>query len=187
MEQGGRIRRSNCPASYRVGIALPSGIGLSVILLGAALMLTACQTPWAKRLSGAVGRSGLAIPGVQPSDDAQISALLNEVHRGMEGQRIYQVLAHVSRDYRDADGRDYVALRDHLADLFKRYRTIQITRVPPRIVVEGIEARAVETFGTLAEPANSNEDPPINIQGQVTVRLVKLDGNWKITEWSNAP
>ena len=51
------------------------------------------------------------------------------------------------------------------------------------IVVKGNRARAIETFGTVAEPADPASDPPINLQGQVSVSFEKADGRWQIVEW----
>lgn len=125
--------------------------------------------------------------GIAPaqSDEEQIARVLDDVHQGMEAQQIFKVLAHVSRNYRDAEGRDYKAIEAYLNHIFKKYRTIRITRVVPRILVQGSQARAVETFGTVAEPQNPAAEPPVNVQGQVTVSLEKSSGQWLITEWSS--
>lgn len=123
------------------------------------------------------------LSGLRASDEERIAAVLNDVHRGMEARRIYKVLAHVSRNYHDAEGRDYEAMEAYLKEAFKNYREIRITRVVPRIVVKGNRARAIETFGTVAEPADPASDPPINLQGQVSVSLEKADGRWQIVEW----
>jgi hypothetical protein len=56
----------------------------------------------------------------------------------------------------------------------------------PRITIEeGVRARAVETFGTVAEPLDPKLEPPINLQGQVVVNLVKVGGEWQIVEWGS--
>ena len=67
----------------------------------------------------------------------------------------------------------------------KDYRAIRVTRVVPRILVQGVQARAVETFGTVAEPQDPSSEPPINMQGQVTVSLEKVGGQWQIVEWGS--
>ncbi|HNR36974.1 MAG TPA: hypothetical protein PKO36_17500, partial [Candidatus Hydrogenedentes bacterium] len=96
------------------------------------------------------------------------------------------VLAHVSRSYHDAEGRDYAGLQEYLNEIFRKYRTIRITRVVPRITIEANgRAKAVETFGTVAEPVDPRVEPPINMQGQVVVYLTKTDGQWRIVEWGN--
>ncbi len=127
------------------------------------------------------------IPVINPrlSDEEQILLVLDAVYRGMESQRIYQIMAHVSRSYRDRDGRDYDALAAYLNKVFDEYRSIRITRVRPRVIVQGNQARAVETFGTLARPENRSSYPPIDLHGQVTVFLEKIDGRWLLVEWGS--
>jgi hypothetical protein len=139
-------------------------------------------------LTGLGCQTGLPvdIPGLTTSrytDEEQIANTLDDVHRGMQTRSIYKVLAHVSRSYRDAEGRDYDALQQSLGDFFKRYRDIRITRVPPSVLVHGDRARAVETFGTTAKPMD-DRDLELFVQGQVTVYLERVDGRWKILEWS---
>ncbi|MCL4693492.1 MAG: hypothetical protein KJ060_13405 [Candidatus Hydrogenedentes bacterium] len=123
------------------------------------------------------------LTGPRMSDEEQIVEVLNDVHRGMQSRKIYKVLAHVSRSYADAEGRDYNAMQQYLNDLFKGYKEITITRVQPQVYVEGNQARAVETFGTRAEPFNANENPPIILQGQMNVYLEKIGNTWQIVEW----
>jgi len=127
------------------------------------------------------------IPVINPrlSDEEQILLVLDAVYRGMESQRIYQIMAHVSRSYRDRDGRDYDALAAYLNKVFDEYRSIRVTRVKPRVIVQGNQARAVETFGTIARPENRSNYPPIDLHGQVTVFLEKVDGRWLIVEWGS--
>jgi len=117
------------------------------------------------------------------SDEEQIVRVLDDVHRGMQSRKIYKVLAHVSRTYADAEGRDYNGMQVYLNDLFKSYKEISITRVQPQVYVEGNRARAVETFGTRAEPFNANENPPMILQGQMNVYLEKSGSTWQIVEW----
>lgn len=126
------------------------------------------------------------IPGVSERvrDEDRIAAVLNDVARGMESKRVYRVLSHVSKEYRDQEGRDYDAIRDYLAEIMKRYRQIRITRMKPKIAVQGDKARAIEAFGTMAEPVDSRAGTPLNVQGQVTVYLEKVDDAWRIVEWS---
>ncbi len=140
--------------------------------------------------AGCPKRFPMDIPGVvttpRAADDVLIAAVLNDVYRGMEQRRIYRVLAHVSRSYNDTEGRDYQGIQAYLNAIFENYREIRITRVSPKIVVQGNRARAMETFGTTAEPVNPMEIPPINLQGQVFVYLEKTNGQWLITEWGSA-
>ena len=154
----------------------PSSLIVLLVVLAA---LTGCQKgtniPGLRELS--------ELSGLAPSDEERIAAVLDDVHRGIEKAKIYKVLAHVSRQYHDEEGRDYAALEAHLNRLFKEYRVITITRVVPDIAVQGNRARAVETFGTRAEPANPKVDAPIDLQGQVTVYFEKTGGQWQIVEW----
>lgn len=126
---------------------------------------------------------GLPMLGGKATDEEQIAALLNDVHKGMESRRIYKVLAHVSSNYYDGAGRDHEAIREYLSEIMRKYREIRITRTRPRIVVHGARARAFEAFGTIAEPFDMTDDPPLNLQGQVSVYLEKENGVWKIVEW----
>lgn len=137
-------------------------------------------------LGGCNGGTGLEIPGLvrKVSDEEKIEKLLDEVHRGMETKKVYQVMAHVSPNYLDEEGRDFEGIRKYLNQIMKNYRSIAIRRTPPTIVVEGDRARAVEAFGTLAEPDNDSA-PPINIQGQVSVYLERDSDGWKIVEWGS--
>jgi hypothetical protein len=152
--------------------------------MGVALMLMAgCSTNLPVKVPG-LTKLGQA-SGIKPSEEEQIAAVLEDVCRGMQARRIYKVLAHVSPNYHDGEGRNYAALEAYLNDIFKRYRNIRITRVPPRIVVQGDRARVVETFGTVAEPWDPATEPPIDLQGQVAVDLEKVPGDWQIVEWGS--
>ncbi len=126
------------------------------------------------------------IPGIispAMSNEEQVATVLDDVQRGMETRRIYQVLAHVSKNYKDQEGRNYEGIQAYLNRFFREYREIRITRTPPRIQVQGNWARAVETFGTRAKPENPDFGLGLNIQGQVTVNLEKVGDTWQITEW----
>jgi hypothetical protein len=138
-------------------------------------------------LAGGCPRDIPEIPVINPklTDDEQIMKILNDVHDGMQSQRIYQIMAHVSRGYKDAEGRDYDALAAYLNKVFEEYRSIRVTRVKPRVVVQGNQARAVETFGTIAKPDNRADYPPIDLHGQVTVFFEKVDNRWLIVEWGS--
>ncbi|HNZ48929.1 MAG TPA: hypothetical protein PLZ53_08075 [Candidatus Hydrogenedentes bacterium] len=117
------------------------------------------------------------------SDEEKITMILEDVQRGMEAQRVYQVLSHVSRAYKDRDGRDFSALQEDLNTLMKNYRNIRITRTPPRIEVRGNRARVTDTFGTIAEPVRADDFPPVNLQGQVILMMEKTGDTWQIIEW----
>ena len=128
----------------------------------------------------------VSLPGFplgKVSEEERVAQVLEDVRNGMESRRVYQVLAHVSPNYRDSEGRDYAAIREYLATVMSNYREFRIVRTPPKIRVQGNQARAVESFGTTAEPVNANQYPPINLQGQMAVLLEKYQGAWKIVEW----
>lgn len=146
-----------------------------------ALLGTACRTPIPVDIPGVPDIPGLTS---RLSDEQQIAAVLDDVHRGMQTRSIYKILAHVSRNYRDAEGRDYDALQADLNEFFKRYRDIRITRVSPNVLVQGDQARVVETFGTTAKPVDTERDLELFLQGQVTVMMERVEGKWKIREWS---
>jgi hypothetical protein len=127
------------------------------------------------------------IPGLSGSrvpDRQQIVRVLDDVANAMESRRIYRVLAHVSQNYQDREGRNYDGIQAYLNTVFRRYRFIEITRVPPDIVVQGDRARALETFGSRATPFDANEHPPLDLDGNVVVHLVRQDNTWKIVEWA---
>jgi len=126
------------------------------------------------------------LSGPRISDEEQIARLLDDVAKGMESRKIFKVLANVSQNYEDAEGRNYDGIQEYLKTIFKDYRFIDITRARPRIAVQGNRARAIETFGTRATPFDGAEHRPIDFDGQVIVNLIKQQNGWKITEWSAA-
>ncbi len=134
-----------------------------------------CQT----RLPLDMGR----VTGTRLSDEDKITLVLEDVQRGMQRRRIYQVLAHVSRNYEDREGRDYQQLSEDLNTIFRHYRAINITRTPPDIRVRGDRARVIDTFGTIAESVLPLEYPPTNLQGQVVIMLDRFGDTWQIVEW----
>ncbi|HIJ65092.1 MAG TPA: hypothetical protein HPP77_04005 [Candidatus Hydrogenedentes bacterium] len=125
------------------------------------------------------------IGGAKMSDEEQIAVVLDDVRRGAESRRIYKVLAHLSPGYLDAQMRDYQAARDELQRLFSSYREIRITRVRPRIIVQGTRARAIETFGIVAEPVNQEVGLPVSINGQAEVHFEKTNDVWQIIGWKS--
>lgn len=145
------------------------------------LLLVAAVSP-----RGCLNKIPVDIPGVTtqgPSDEEQINNVLDDVHRGMQARRVYKVLAHVSKTYLDDDGRDYAAIERYLTELFRGYKVIEITRVRPKVIVQGDSARAMETFGTRAEPFNAGENRPIELRGRMNIYLEKINGKWMIVEW----
>ncbi|HOJ32444.1 MAG TPA: hypothetical protein PKY35_00110 [Candidatus Hydrogenedentes bacterium] len=148
---------------------------LQVLVLGVAITQTGCPQ-----------FSDIEIPVLMTSkvsEEEVIAAVLDDVQRGIESKKIYKVLAHVSKDYHDQEGRDYIGIQSYLNYLFKEYKEIRITRTRPRIIVEGLRAKAFETFGTQAKPINPASGRPIDVQGHVTVYLEKTGGMWQIVEW----
>jgi hypothetical protein len=148
---------------------------LHVLLLGFALSL-GCQQ--LSRLEMPV------FPGQGLSDEEQIAAILDDVQVGMEAERLSKVMAHVSEAYMDEQGRDYAAIRQYLEALFKDYGSVTVRRVNPQVVVQGDEARAVDTFATTAEPMDPTKTPPIDVQGELSVFLRREQAGWKIVKWS---
>lgn len=137
-------------------------------------------------LATMAGCQSFSIPifgGSGMSDTDQIASILDTVEFGVETAKIDRVLAHISPNYHDAEGRDYAALRDYLAFLRHNYRRVQITRAKPRISVTGDKAQALEAFGTLAESSDESVAPNINLQGQMVVQFARENGEWMITEW----
>ncbi len=153
---------------------------MATLLLPGLMFLGACATT-----QDLVNR--VPMPGVleRESNEARIAAVLYDVEEGMERGRVFKVVSHISPRYRDQAGRDYEGIRQYVARLLRNYRDIRITRAGSRIAVDGDRATVIETFGTVAMPYNLDENVPINLQGQVTVRLAREDGVWKIIEWGS--
>lgn len=151
----------------------------------ALILIAALCVVW---LAGCGQGLPVPIPGLssaKASDEDQIVSVLDSVARGMEMRKVSRVMAHVSRNYHDADGRDYEAIRQYLTRIMKGYRVIRITRTRPRVIVEGERARAMETFGTVAEPFNEGGETSMNLQGQVEVLLERENNTWQIVEWGS--
>ncbi len=144
------------------------------ILLVLGLMLAGC----------AGGGVKLDIPGLtgKASDEEQITKILSDVHLGMETKKVGKIMRHVSSDYLDEEGRDAEGIRKYLNQVMNNYRSIEINRSASRILIQGDRARVVEAFGTLGQPDNS-QTPPVTLQGQVAVYLLRTDAGWKIVEW----
>jgi hypothetical protein len=140
----------------------------------------------AATLFGCTEKMPVDIPGVtgpKLTDEEKIERILDDVHQGMQAHRTSKVLSHVSKDYLDEEGRDYEALKVYLNTLFKSFREITITRVRPRIIVEGDSAQALETFGTMAKPHNAGTEPAIDVHGQVWVHFERAGNTWLIVKW----
>ena len=136
--------------------------------------------------SGCGPRLDPGLPGFSEdmSDEEKIARVLADVHEGLEKRKIYRVLAHVSRDYRDKDGRDYEAIVAYLQQIIGGYVDVSINRARPLILVHGDRARVLESFGTYARPLDlRRHSSPINLTGQVSVYLERVDSAWKIVEW----
>lgn len=114
--------------------------------------------------------------------EAQVLQVLDDVQAGMQRQSLFQVMGHVSPNYRDKAGRDYAGIREYLRQVFNHYRNIRIVRTPPKVEIQGQYARVVESFGAMADPVDRSS-LPINIQGQTVVLLEWIQGSWKILEW----
>jgi hypothetical protein len=150
-------------------------ISLRVVLGLAVVGMAACQPQLPLELP--------VLGADRPTDEDQVAGVLADVQRGMQERRIYKVLAHVSPNYYDSEGRDYAAIREYLTEIFDKYRHVRVTRTPPRIIVQGARARAIETFGTIAEPYDPFKDAPISLYGKVMVYLEKHQDTWRIVEW----
>ncbi len=146
-----------------------------IALIMAGVLLSSCRSG-----SGPFGLPGL-VGAV--SDEQKIAMVLADVAHGMEHKRVYQVLSHVSQRYHDREGRDYEALRQHVAAILDNYKTIRVTRTPSRVQVQGDRARVVDTFGTLAQPNDLKEFPIVDLQGRVVVLLERSGDTWQILEW----
>ena len=114
--------------------------------------------------------------------EVQVRQVLDNVQAGMQRQSLFQVMGHVSPNYRDKAGRDYAGIREYLRQLFDNYRNIRIVRTPPKVEIQGQYARVVESFGAMADPVDKSA-LPINVQGQTVVLLEWVQGSWKILEW----
>ena len=123
------------------------------------------------------------LPGFKTSDEQRIQTLLDNVAKAVEGRKTSRVMQYISKNYQDADGRDYAGIQVYLNRLFRDYREVRIRRSRPSVQVDGDRAMAIETFGTEAVPFNAGDNPPINIQGQMNVMLEKAGTDWRIVEW----
>lgn len=115
------------------------------------------------------------------SDEEQIAAVLQQVQHGLERRRTELLLPYISQEYRDEAGRDYEAIHELLIKQLRNYREIRITRMPPRILVEGDNAQVIETLGASAQPADPLDISPIDLQGNITVYLERFAHTWQIT------
>ncbi len=146
-----------------------------IALILAGMILASCQS----------GEMPFNLPRITGglSDEQKIAMVLADVAQGMENKRVYQVLAHVSQQYHDREGRDCEALRTYVANILDNYKTIRVTRTPSRLQVQGDRARVVDTFGTFGQPNDPKEYPIIDLQGRVIILLERSGDTWQILEW----
>lgn len=127
----------------------------------------------------------IPIPGLggKAPDEERIAKALDDVQRAVETGKVDRAMSHISRNYQDAEGRNFDTLREYLLAIRQSYRNVRITRSVPRVTVEGDRARVLEAFGTLADSENPSAVPAVNLQGQVIVYFAREEGEWKIVEW----
>lgn len=150
--------------------------GAVLLAVGMLALASGCQSislgplPWKTRMKR------------EADAEAQVRQVLDDVQAGMQRQSLFQVMGHVSPNYRDKAGRDYAGIREYLRQLFHHYRNIRIKRTPPKVEIQGRYARVVESFGAMADPVDRSV-LPVNVQGQAVVLLERIQGSWKILEW----
>ncbi|HOJ69202.1 MAG TPA: nuclear transport factor 2 family protein [Candidatus Hydrogenedentes bacterium] len=153
----------------RLGRVVLLAAGL-LVLVGGCRSISLDNLPWQSRLMTAADA------------EARVRQVMDDVQSGMQRQSLFQVMGHVSPNYRDKAGRDYAGIREYLRQIFANYRNIRIVRTPPKVEIQGQYARVVESFGAMADPVD-RAGLPLNIQGQTVVLLEWTQGSWKILEW----
>ncbi len=118
------------------------------------------------------------------TDQEKIVSVLDTLEKLIERKQVKRVMDHVSIEYRDEQNRKYNDIREYLQSIVRDYRVIRITRATPEIKIEGNTATVLDTFGTIAEPYNSVQGVPVNVQGKVIITLQKEPDGWKIKSWS---
>lgn len=121
------------------------------------------------------------------TEDAQrraIAKVLNDLHDGVDGQKIFKIMANVSPAYKDEAGRGRAEVQQTLKDFFAQHRRIRVTRTNPRLQMEGEQAVALESIGLIAEPLRV-EQAETNWIGEVKIWLARgTSGNWEVTRVS---
>lgn len=142
-----------------------------------ALLLAGCATD---------GMPSLPLPGQsETSQRREIARVLEDLHDGVDGKKIFKVMANISPSYRDEEGRNKAGVQQALKDFFGQYRRIRVTRTNPRLQFEGAEAVATESIGLIAEPFQV-EQAELNWYGEVKIWLRRSGGSWEITRVSRA-
>ena len=141
------------------------------------LLLVGCATD---------GMPSLPLPGQsEASQRREIARVLEDLHDGVDGKKIFKVMANISPAYRDEEGRNKAGVQQALKDFFGQYRRIRVTRTNPRLQFEGVEAVATESIGLIAEPFQV-EQAELNWYGKVKIWLRRSGGSWEITRVSRA-
>lgn len=125
--------------------------------------------------------SAKPVPAEARSVEDEVALRLTRLTDDLIHRRTPRVLGAISDAYKDDAGRDFEAVKQFLGNAFRDYREIRITRTPPKITVQGAEARSTETLGVIGEP-DSNKVSPLNFQGNVSVTLRQVDKTWLITK-----
>lgn len=142
-----------------------------------ALLFVGCATD---------GMPSLPLPGQSgASQRSEIARVLEDLHDGVDGKKIFKVMAHVSPVYLDQEGRNKAGVQQAVKDFFSQYRRIRVTRTNPRLQFDGDEAVATESIGLIAEPFEM-EQAELNWYGEVKIWLRRSGGSWEITRVSRA-
>ncbi len=148
------------------------------LVIGSMVVVAGCATVYDVPGVREIGK----IASHKGTPEEQVTALLNDLARSIETRKVNRILAQFSPSYTDGWGRNRASLEAYVRDVYQKYRTISVTRVAPSVQIEGDKARVVETFGAVAEPRDAAKEPPINLEGQLSVRLERVDGDWLIVE-----
>jgi hypothetical protein len=114
-----------------------------------------------------------------PATQEEVAAVLNRLADDVSHRRLPRVLNVVSDAYKDDAGRDFAGVKQFAMEFFREYRQVQVTRTPPKITIQGNEARSVETLGILGDP-DSPRVTAFNFQGRVAIFLRRVEGAWQV-------
>lgn len=114
-----------------------------------------------------------------PATQEEVAKVLNRLADDVSHRRLSRVLNVVSDAYKDDAGRDFAGVKQFAAEFFREYRQVQVTRTPPKITIQGNEARSVETLGILGDP-DSPRVTAFNFQGRVAIFLRRVEGAWQV-------